>query len=103
MDELVRASLGAEQAADAKRVLKSLQNRVQTRFVPGGEQQFVFRIGKTPENEHYWKLLEGAQRRWDVEYCYCSVFDECWQVPGKWQEPKPVEACRRDEENEFLP
>ena len=103
LDELIRTSLGVEQAAEAKPVLKSLQNRVQTRFVPGGEQQFVFRIARTPENEHYWKLLETAQRRWDVEYCYCSVFDECWQVLGKWQEPTPIEACRRDEEREFLP
>ena len=103
LDELVRESLGAGQAAEAKPVLKSLQNRVQTRFVPGGEQQFVFRIAKTPENEHYWELLEAAQRRWEVEYCYCSVFDDCWQVRGKWQEPTPIEACRRDEKSEFLP
>lgn len=103
LDELVRESLGAGQAAEAKPVLKSLQNRVQTRFVPGGEQQFVFRIAKTPENENYWELLEAAQRRWEVEYCYCSVFDDCWQVRGKWQEPTPIEACRRDEKSEFLP
>lgn len=105
LDELIRASVGPGQAGEAKRIFegKTLQNRVQTRFVPGGEQQFVFRIAKTPENEHYWKLLEAAQRRWEVEYCYCSVFDECWQVLGKWQEPSPVEACLRNEEREFLP
>lgn len=103
LDELLRASLGAEEAAEAKPLLGTLQNRVRTRFVPGGEQQFVFRIAKTPANERWWTELETAQRRWEVEYCYCSVFEECWEVLGKWEEPAPVKACRRDEAREFLP
>jgi hypothetical protein len=103
LGELIEASLGAEKAAEAKRVFFTLQNRVKQRFVPGGEEQMVFRIEKTPENESYWNLLEAAQRRWDVEFCYCSVFEECWEVLRKWDEPTPVEACVRDEAKEFLP
>jgi hypothetical protein len=105
LDELIRTSVAPEEAAEAARIFegKTLQNRVQQRFVPGGQQQFVFRIARTPENEHYWTLLEAAQGRWDVEFCYCSVFEECWQIPGKWQEPAPVQSCPRDEEREFLP
>lgn len=105
LNELIRTSLGPEHAAEAARIFegKTLQNRVRQRFVPGGQQQFVFRIAKTPENEHYWKLLEAAQNRWEVEFCYCSVFEECWQIPGKWQEPAPVQSCPRDEDREFLP
>jgi hypothetical protein len=105
LPELIHASVGPAQSAEADRVFKdrTLQNRVRTRFVPGGEAQMVFRIPKTAENERYWKLLEAAQRKWDIEYCYCSVFDECWQVRRKWGEPAPVEACARDESNEFMP
>jgi hypothetical protein len=103
--ELIHASVKPEQAAEADRVFKdrTLQNRVRTRFVPGGEAQMVFRIARTPENEHYWNLLQAAQRRWQVGFCYCSVFQECWDVPGKWEEPVPVQACVRDEAKEFVP
>jgi hypothetical protein len=105
LPELISASVGRELAAEANRVFegKTLQNRVSTRFVPGGEGQMVFRIAKTPENERYWTMLEAYQDRWEVEFCYCSVFDECWVIPGKWQEPAPVQACVRDEAKEFVP
>jgi hypothetical protein len=103
LQELIQASLGSEKAAEAKSVFFTLQNRVRTRFVPGGEAQMVFRIAKTPENEQYWTLLEQAQGRWDVEFCYCSVFEECWEVLRKWDEPAPVQACLRDEAKEFVP
>ena len=105
LDELLKASLGPQRWKDAEPIFegKTLQNRVQTRFVPGGEQQFVFRIPRTPENATFWEQLQAAQSRWQVEYCYCSVFDECWQVPRKWEEPTPVQACARDEAREFMP
>ena len=100
---LLQATLGPAEAAEAMPVLGSLQNRVRTRFVSGGDEQMVFRIAMTPENERHWNMLQKAQSRWEIEYCYCSVFDECWHVPGKWQEPTPVQACARDEAREFLP
>jgi hypothetical protein len=102
LPDMLQATLGPE-AANAEPVLGTLQNRVRTRFVSGGGEQLVFRIARTPENERYWNMLQQAQARWEIEYCYCSVFDECWQVPGKWQEPSPVKACQRDEAHEFLP
>jgi hypothetical protein len=103
LDELIQASLGPAQAAEANRVLVPLQNMVRTRFIPGGQQQLVFRIARTPENAQSWELLEASQRKWDIEFCYCSVFDECWEVRGKWEEPEPVQACARVEDREFLP
>src|SRR5262245_3515417 len=101
--DLVAAALGPEDAAVARSLIHPLQNRVRTRFIPGGEQQLVFRLNRTPENAQYWDRLSAAQESWDIEYCYCSVFDECWQVEGKWEEPSPVHACVRDEAREFLP
>jgi hypothetical protein len=70
---------------------------------PGGEQQLIFRMFRKDENAQYWDLLEKAQEKWEFEFCYCSVFDECWEVLGKWEEPKPVQACVRDEPHEFMP
>ena len=74
-----------------------------TRFIPGGKTQVIFRVAKTTENSGVWELLSKDQARWDVEFCYCSVFQECWQVPSKWQEPQKVKQCQRDESREFLP
>ena len=103
LDELISASLGADQAAQALKVLHEVRNRVRTRFIPGGQAQSVFRIAKTAENARFWDALAQQQARWDLDFCYCSVFQECWRVPGKWQEPEHVKQCRRDEAREFLP
>jgi hypothetical protein len=103
LGELVSASLGAEQAGRARAVLHPIWNKLRTRFIPGGQSQLVFRIAKTDENSRFWDLLAKDSERWDVEYCFCSVFQECWQVHGKWQEPEHIKQCRRDEAREFLP
>ncbi len=101
--ELLVATFGQEQAVIADALLRPAKNTVRTRFIPGGQQQLVFRMVRTPENAQYWDALEATQTRWDIEYCYCSVFEECWQVIGKLEEPVPVEHCRRDDAREFLP
>ena len=103
--DLIHASLGPERGAEAERILEPviMANRVKTRFVPGGEQQLVFRIPRTAENSDYLELLEAAQPEMDLEFCYCSVFEECWEVLGKWEEPAPVQSCKRDEAKEFMP
>jgi hypothetical protein len=103
MRELYAASLTPEQAKSAQGTVIPLWNRLKTRFIPGGQAQFVFRIRKTPENAELWEVLDKAQTRWSIEYCYCSVFNECWVVHGIWNEPQPIKACMRDEPHEFMP
>jgi hypothetical protein len=108
VDELLAASLPPDQLAEIKqaereRTLLIAKNNVQHRFIPGGATQLIFRIPKTPENARQWDALNAVWSKWDIEYCYCSVFDECWQVFGIWAEPKPVKQCVRDEPREFTP
>jgi hypothetical protein len=111
VDELISLTLGPEQAAKAHDVLKAamLRNRVQRRFISGGQQQQVFRITKTPANAQFWDMLdksstsEKASTHWDIEFCYCSIFKECWWVRGVFAEPDPVRQCQRDESREFFP
>jgi hypothetical protein len=106
VQELFDATLGPEQAQAAAKSLdvpSIPKNRVPKRFIGADGQQPIFRLVKTPQNAQYWDLLEAAQPRWSLQYCYCSVFEECWLVRGKWHEPEPVEECVRDEPNEFLP
>lgn len=101
---LLEATLGPEQARAAAKPLNIAANRVKMRFLaPDGELVQVFRSVKTPENAQYWELLEAAQPRWGLEFCYCSVFEECWYVRSKWEEPEPIDECVRDEPNEFTP
>ena len=104
VSELFTASLGAEQYAKAQTVLRPMRNQVRTRFIPGGQSQSVFRLPRTAENTQFWELLaKDNEERWDVELCYCSVFQECWDIHSKLQEPERVKWCRRDESREFLP
>jgi hypothetical protein len=101
--DLIAASVTADDVAAANKVLHVLRNGVKTRFIPGGQQQFIFRIAQTSENASYWEQLERAQTKWSVEYCYCSVFEECWRVEEEWHEPQPIKGCSRDEPHEFNP
>jgi hypothetical protein len=108
VQELIAASLEPNQVAEVEKaqkdqILNITTNSVRQRFIPGGEEQPVFRVVRTPENAQYWQMLQAARPKWDIEYCYCSVFDECWQVAGILGEPKPVKECVRDESREFLP
>jgi hypothetical protein len=108
VDDLMAKSLPPDQAAEVAqartdKVLLVLRNSTRTRFVASGEPQLVFRIAKTPENARFWEMLAAAQDKWDFEYCYCSVFDECWEVPSVSSEPQPVDECTRDEPHEFMP
>jgi hypothetical protein len=95
VDELFAASLGPEQRIKAQAVLHPMRNRVRTRFIPGGQQQFVFSLPKTADNAPIWDLLAKAKDHWDVEFCYCSVFQECWDVHSELREPEHVKQCRR--------
>lgn len=103
--EFMAASLGPQDGAKAYAALdpELVANHVPKRFVPAAASQLVFKYPRLPENARWWDLLKAQERRWNVEFCYCSVFDECWFVHGKWADDKPVKQCTRDEATEFMP
>lgn len=103
MTELYSASLGQRPSGPDPFGDKMVKNGVRTRFIAARDQQMIFRIPKTAGNAKIWERLKTAQSRWGVDFCYCSVFDECWRVPSKWAEPQRVKQCSRDEPNEFVP
>jgi hypothetical protein len=108
VDELLAASLPADQLAEVAtarkdRLMTIVSSNVKHRFIPGGESQLIFRIPWTPDNARYWDMLDKVWPSWDIEYCYCSVFAECWKVDGLFAEPEPVKECVRDERHEFMP
>jgi hypothetical protein len=42
------------------------------------------------------KVFKEAEKRFRMDVCYCSVYDECWIA--HWQNPKvdPVAQCDAD-------
>jgi hypothetical protein len=105
--DFVVASLGPNEGPRAYQVFHQTQtlirNSVPKRFIPAEETQPVFKVPRTPENAEAWDLLYQQQSRWDVEYCYCSVFDECWTVRQEGVDARPVKQCVRDAKLEFTP
>ena len=45
--------------------------------------------------------LSDHRNKLHIDFCYCSVFDECWAVHDEAR--TPVSQCKRDEPHEFLP
>jgi hypothetical protein len=101
VQDLIATALGPKEAPRALPLLHGMHNTLSTRFIAAKGDQFVFRIPKTAENTAAWDQLDATQARWHVEYCYCSVFDQCWAVRDETH--TPVKACKRDEPREFNP
>jgi hypothetical protein len=105
--ELLVASLGPNEGHKARQVFHQthtlVRNNVPKRFIPAGQSQLVFQVPRTPQNAHWWDLLANQQPRWNVSFCYCSVFDECWAMRSEFDEAKRVKQCTHDEKLEFIP
>jgi hypothetical protein len=99
--DLVATIVGPGDAAAANTVIHAYMNVVPDRFIAANASQFVFRIPRTDENARYWDMLDKSANDWHYEFCYCSVFEECWQVRDT--ERKPIKRCVRDEPHEFTP
>jgi hypothetical protein len=106
-DGLLVASLGPDDGRKAYQAFHQthtlIRNNVPRRFIAANQTQPVFKIPRTPENARWWDLLAKQQPRWNVSFCYCSVFEECWATRSEFDEAKPVKQCVRDEKIEFTP
>jgi len=101
VDDLIAAALGPQDAPAAQAALRRYRNSTQERFVPANSSQLVFRIPRTEANAAHWDRLDATLETWEFEYCYCSVFKDCWQVIKERR--TPVKGCIRDEAHEFTP
>lgn len=101
LDSLMAAVFGPAEAPAAAKALRSFNNTNHERFIPGGASQLVFAIAKTDANAAQWDKLSASLDSWHIEYCYCSVFEDCWQVRDEAR--RKVKACHRDEAAEFKP
>lgn len=101
--DLIRTAVGSAAADKAVELLVPVYDDEPSRFIASRDRGLIFRIDKTPPNARYWDLFDNAMnaKRLTVEFCYCSVFDECWSVKGAIREQ--VRACVPDPHLEFIP
>ncbi|HEY7897524.1 MAG TPA: hypothetical protein VIC03_03870 [Gemmatimonadaceae bacterium] len=101
--DLIRTAVGPAAADTAVKLLVPVYDDEPTRFIASRDRGLIFQIDKTPANARYWDMFDEAMnvRRLTVEFCYCSVFEECWSVKGAIREQ--VKACVPDPHLEFVP
>jgi hypothetical protein len=101
--DLIRTAVGSADADKAVELLVPVYDDEPTRFIASRDRGLIFKIDKTAENARYWEMFDHAMnvKRLSVEFCYCSVFDECWSVKGQVREQ--VKACVPDPYFEFVP
>lgn len=70
---------------------RSMYTDVNNRVLGAGENQQLFAIPLTPFSR---KLIEHWPTKVDVQACYCSIQDDCWQTSLVGQETLSVENCQ---------
>jgi hypothetical protein len=88
--------LGIEQPRSTSTMTGSIAGSV---LVAGRVQQ-VFRWARPSEAEagafRLWKAVERMPEHFDIQACYCSVFDDCWLTKFDGKVPQPVAACQAE-------
>lgn len=59
---------------------------------PGENHDFI-RLVKKPENAAIYDKLNVERWKVHVKACYCSIFDDCWVLDNRTQDPAPVSEC----------
>ena len=62
---------------------------------PGEATKFI-RLVKRPDNLAVWDRLEVERWKVAVRACYCSIFDDCWVMDSRKQDPESIAACPAD-------
>jgi hypothetical protein len=104
VEGFIRAAIGpGHEDKVAALMLSHLHDNQSNRFIAAKDHALVFRVDKTPENAADWDLFDHAvsAKGLNVEFCYCSVFEECWTVHNTVR--TRAKACVRDEPHEFTP
>jgi hypothetical protein len=58
-----------------------------------GETVAFIRMAKKPGNGAVWDRLEVERWKVAVRACYCSIFDDCWVMDSRKEDPEPVQSC----------
>lgn len=72
-----------------------MSSNFETVLRPGENIGFI-RMAKNSGNAAVWDKLEVERWKVAVRACYCSVFDDCWVMDSRKQDPEPVKICPTD-------
>jgi len=80
--------------------MRLLFDGVDGRFIaPQEEVEFVVfnrpDEAAQPRGHAVWVQLDEVRQEIEVELCYCSVFDQCWEARFPDQTREPVRRCER--------
>ena len=69
------------------------------------EEGASFQWARTAENEQLWRAMDMArqQGRITTQACYCSVFDECWDVESNKLPVAREDVCAEEARQTLLP
>jgi hypothetical protein len=58
-----------------------------------GEAITLLNVPQPSGDSKAWAKLNGERHQISYEFCFCSVFDECWTTDGLTLKPVPVATC----------
>jgi hypothetical protein len=66
------------------------------RFIPARGESELFSLAPASDKDPAYIAFDQARSRMQIQLCYCSVFDECYEYVPIVAEAKPVAACPVD-------
>jgi hypothetical protein len=93
--DFLRACCAATARPLAKKGLTFTTGDVVGVLRPGEQRRFIG-FAKTDANAPLWNQLNNERWNVVVRSCYCSIFDECWVLDSRKEDPDRVKACPAD-------
>lgn len=90
------AALAQASGAPPTEINTMSRTLVQTLLRPGEDRDILLwnRPASDADPEMAaWKAVERDRFNYEVEACYCSLLDECWQSTLNGDDPRPVREC----------
>jgi hypothetical protein len=73
------------------------------RFIPARGESELFSLAPAKEDDPGFTAFDMGRAQLDIELCYCSVFNDCYQWVPMVAEARSVAACAVDPTVEFVP
>ena len=93
--DFLRACCAATARAVSPKSLTYTTGEVAGVLRPGEQRRFIG-FAKTDANAPLWNQLNDERWKVVIRSCYCSIFDECWVLDSRKEDPDRVKSCPAD-------
>ncbi len=90
LDQLIIDTIGEEDAFSYEMYMAS---DISQSVMSPDEERILFGV---PWEDRTRRLSQIWSSKVDIQVCYCSVYDECWEARLNAGEPTPVARCEGD-------